>query len=163
MEQKLKQSKERGNLSEAAFEFVYSHLIKRKATTHEDYQKHFDFILKSGKTVDIKNKRRLRSDGLVCVEVVNVTGGIGWCHPLSLVDYIAFETDDDFVIVQKQDLLKILPDQINSNILRKDHIEPKSLLGKFGGRESSQFNETNQDVFTYVYFKDIEKLKIELS
>jgi hypothetical protein len=162
MKLRLEASKKYGDLAEEKFESVYHHLIKRRATELENKYKHFDFILQDGRTVDVKTYKKIRPDGYVCVEVINVYGGIGWCHPLSPVDLIAFETKVDFVIVRKQDLLHILPKDISCTIPRQDRMDIKSKIDVFTGRSSSKYFDENKDVFTYKHFDEILKIKIDL-
>lgn len=162
MDSRLKYCENHGKMAEDGFAFVFSHLIKRKSTENENKYKHFDFILKDGHTVDVKSHKKIRPDGYVCLEVINVTGGIGWCHPLSLVDLIAFETKDDWVVVLKQDLIRLLPDEINGTIPRMDRMPIEDKIGVFTGRKSSKYLDENKDVFCYVHIDEIKKYKIEL-
>lgn len=152
-----------GKRAEDIFLEKYSVKILRKGTERENKYDHIDFVLKDGRTVDVKSNTKIREDGLVCVEIINVTGGIGWCHPLSRVDLIAFQLkDESFKIVLKRDLLSILNCTIPREVRRADRIPAKELVGKVGGRKTSKYLETNKDVFTYVELTEILKLKDKL-
>ena len=162
MKAKIASCEKNGDLAENAFEFLYSHLIDRKSTLKENKYNHIDFILKDGRTVDVKAKSKITPNNNICIEVINVYGYAGWCHTLSLVDLIAFEVSDDFVIVQNKDLIKLLPDTIPCTIPRQDRMSEDKRLNVFTGRRSSKYFETNKDIFTYIPFSFIEQIKIEL-
>ena len=162
MESRIKSCENNGELAESAFAFIYSQLIDRRSTPRENKYKHIDFFLKDGRTVDVKAKTKITPNNNVCVEVINVYGSVGWCHTLSAVDLIAFETYNDFVIVQNKDLIKLLPDTIPCTIPREDRMSEKKRLNVFTGRKSSKYFETNKDVFTYIPFGLIEQIKIIL-
>ena len=79
----------------------------RKAN-REDQFRHIDYHTYFG-TIDVKAKKRIsRSDSeeqneLIWVEFLNVQGRKGWLT--SSVDVIAFERDDDFLLVKRNYLL----------------------------------------------------------
>lgn len=158
---RYKDSQIKGNRAEDLFLCSYYNQILRKASKQENMYSHIDFVLKSGQTVDVKSKTKIK-DGYVCIEVVGITGHIGWCHPLSKVDLIAFQLEDNsFKIVLKDDLLNLIDCTIPSLIQRQDRIQPKEALKKWVGRKTGKYGN-NKDVFTYVLLDNILKLKSQL-
>tara|TARA_A100001201_G_C4053401_1_gene190328 strand:- start:203 stop:691 length:489 start_codon:yes stop_codon:yes gene_type:complete len=107
----FKGSWDRGQkLEESFFELVkLRDPNARKATKSEQY-KHIDFFTSFG-SIDVKSKkRRNRADGheqdtIVWLEYKNVIGRAGWLT--SNVDILAFERDDDFILVLRKDLLRL--------------------------------------------------------
>lgn len=79
----------------------------RKASKNEQFA-HVDYKTKFG-TIDVKAKKRINrsdkeeQDDLVWLEFRNVQGKIGWLT--SNTDVIAFERDNDFVLVHRKNLL----------------------------------------------------------
>jgi len=78
--------------------------IKYRPATLEEQYKHYDYITDRG-TIDVKARKRIRrndnteQDELVWLEFKNIHGSRGWLA--SDVDYIAFERENDFVIVRR--------------------------------------------------------------
>lgn len=79
----------------------------RQATPKEQY-KHIDFFTYFG-TIDVKSKKRIgRADAdeqetIVWLEYKNVQGRDGWLVS-PFVDILAFERDDDFILVKRKEL-----------------------------------------------------------
>ena len=79
----------------------------RKANREEQFQ-HIDYFSNFG-TIDVKAKKRVsRSDSneqdeLIWVEFVNVQGREGWL--CGKTDVIAFERDQDFILIKRNHLL----------------------------------------------------------
>ena len=100
-------------------EKVFFELVKmrdpnaREATPQEQYR-HIDFVTYFG-TIDVKSKKRIgRADGdeqdtIVWLEYKNVQGKEGWL--VSEVDILAFERDDDFILVRRN-ILKDMADKL---------------------------------------------------
>ena len=156
-----------GSKAEKLFSDTYSHLIDRKSLRSEDMGLHYDYILKSGLTVDVKAYTKVKS-GFVCIEVINVRGDVGWCHPFCLVDLIAFRVEfNRFHTVLKNDLLHFIkikageiPHYTEVNRSNTNWINPR--LYQWRGRVSGKDGVTRKDVFTYITKNDLLRLKNQL-
>lgn len=84
---------------------------KARVATKQEQFAHIDFVTKFG-TIDVKAQGRLhRSDSRTqgeerWLELNNVAGREGWLLAPKL-DFLAFEREDDFVIVRRDDLRKL--------------------------------------------------------
>ena len=91
----------------------------RKANREEQFR-HIDYFSSFG-TIDVKAKKRIsRSDSdeqdeLVWVEFLNVQGRDGWLR--GQTDVIAFERDNDFVLIKRNYLLGMC--QIKCDLSKK--------------------------------------------
>lgn len=80
----------------------------REATLQEQYR-HIDWVCSAG-TIDVKGiKRKSRRGGkttdFIWIEFRNNAGGKGWLYGEQ--DFIAFELDDSFIVVRREDLKNI--------------------------------------------------------
>ena len=80
----------------------------RRATQQEQFE-HIDFVTSFG-TIDVKGRKRGpaqidEAETIVWLEYKNVVGNDGWL--VSVVDILAFERDDDFILVGRKDLLRL--------------------------------------------------------
>lgn len=91
-----------------------------KANRHEDRVLHFDYkIIKDGKLhrVEVKGMKRLnrrfaeRQDEWVTLEFRGIAGYKGWLY--GEADFIAFQTHDGFVLVKRDELVKLAEDKID--------------------------------------------------
>lgn len=153
----FKQSWERGQKLENEFYEILKlrDPNARRATPQEQY-KHIDFSTKFG-TIDVKSKKRIgRSDideqeTIVWLEYKNVQGREGWL--VSNVDILAFERDDDFILVRRKELQRMADKKCNLN----DMVE-KSCDALYKG-----YTRTGRkDLITQVKMKDIMKLNNRL-
>ena len=84
--------------------------LKYEKANRRNQFKHIDYHSSFG-TIDVKAKKRLnRGDGkeqdeFIWLEFKNVQGKAGWL--CGNTDVIAFERDDDFVLVKRKDLLEL--------------------------------------------------------
>jgi hypothetical protein len=121
-------------------ENIFESLAKEKKlnpvrTTRKQQIAHIDFILtaKNGVKyfVDVKARKRSArnnsklSDDLIWIEFKNVAGNNGWLY--GSADYIAFERENDFVIVSRANLVTLCERIVNLNSITKD---PKDALYK---------------------------------
>ena len=92
----------------------------KNAKRRENMQKHIDkYVTENGETwsVDIKaRKKTSRSnsqvqDDWIWIEFQNVRGNIGWLY--GDADHIAFETQDNFTIVEKDSLIKYVENVVD--------------------------------------------------
>jgi len=100
---------------QAVEEDFFSLLLQRdpeaRRATREEQFKHIDFVSKHG-TFDVKSMGRVnRSDSSTqgerrWLELNNVSGRVGWLLAEQL-DYLAFEREDDFIVVRREDLRKL--------------------------------------------------------
>ena len=96
--------------------------LKLQKATYKQQLSHIDFILTNENNdiflLDIKARKKISrtseafSDDLVWIEFKNVAGNQGWLYGAS--DYIAFEREDDFVIVPRNNLV-LLCERLVSN------------------------------------------------
>ena len=153
----FKESWERGQQLET--EFFQLVLIRdpnaRAATTQEQFR-HIDFVTSFG-TIDVKSKKRIgRHQGepqseWVWLEYKNVQGKNGWL--VSEVDILAFERDDDFLVVFRKDV-KLLADELcnlNETVDNKKYALYKGYTRK--GRK---------DLITLVSMADLMRLNYKL-
>ena len=124
----------------------------RRATPKEQY-KHIDFVTSFG-TIDVKSKKRIgRSDvdeqeTIVWLEYKNVQGKDGWL--VSKVDILAFERDDDFILVKRKNLLRMANELCN---LKETVDKSSDALYKGYTRKG------RQDLITQVMMKDVMELE----
>ena len=92
----------------------------KNAKRRENMQKHIDkYVTENGETwsVDIKaRKKTSRSnsqaqDDWIWIEFQNVRGNAGWLY--GEADRIAFETQDDFIIVDRSSLIDYVEDVVD--------------------------------------------------
>ena len=92
---------------------ISKHLEIKNAKRRDNIQKHIDkYVTDDAGTwsVDIKARKKTRrsdnnaQDDWIWIEFQNVRGNTGWLY--GEADYIAFETQDNFVIVKKDSLVK---------------------------------------------------------
>ena len=150
----FKQSWDRGQkLEEQFYELVkLRDPNARKATPKEQY-KHIDFYTDFG-TIDVKSKKRIgradvdEQDTIVWLEYKNVQGRDGWL--VSCVDILAFERDDDFILVKRKELQKMADElcDLTDMVTKSSEALYKGYTRK--GRE---------DLITQVKMKDIMKLE----
>jgi hypothetical protein len=119
------ESQKMGQSAESLFEDLarQKNLNPIKATKKQQIS-HIDFILTAKNNlkyfVDVKaRKKSCRSDSkvddeLVWVEFKNVSGNKGWLY--GAADYIAFEREDDFIIVSRLNLITLCDRLINKNL-----------------------------------------------
>lgn len=102
-------------------EVIFKQLAEEKGYSirvarREEQFSHIDFILKKGDEiwrVDVKGaKRKKRTDDLVDYSIVwlefkNGNGGEGWLTKENGATTIAFELENEFIIVSRKDLLKL--------------------------------------------------------
>jgi hypothetical protein len=137
-------------------DYFYKILLRRDENAQRSSQveqfKHIDFITKFG-TIDVKARKKInRKDKepqseIVWLEYRNTIGQTGWL--LSEVDIIAFEQDDHFVLVHREDLQK-MADKI-CNI--EDMVE-RAGQALYKGYTRKGW----KDLITQVKMKDILKL-----
>lgn len=105
-------------------------------------------------TIDVKSKKRIgRSDvneqeTIVWLEYKNVQGRNGWL--VSCVDILAFERDDDFILVKRKELQQMADElcDLTDMVTKSSEALYKGYTRK--GRE---------DLITQVKMKDIMKLE----
>ena len=92
---------------------ISKHLEIKNAKRRDNIQKHIDkYVTDDAGTwsVDIKARKKTRrsddnaQDDWIWIEFQNVRGNTGWLY--GEADYIAFETQDNFVIVKKDSLIE---------------------------------------------------------
>lgn len=85
-------------------------------TKEQDMYEHWDIvtILEEGKglvRIDVKGLKQLTEDGQAWIELINVHGDIGWLYAPKL-HTIAFERDDCFIFIRREDLIPIVEEKI---------------------------------------------------
>ena len=150
----FKQSWDRGQkLEDEFFELVKMRDPNARRATPKEQYRHIDFVTYFG-TIDVKSKKRIgRADGdeqdtIVWLEYKNVQGKEGWL--VSEVDILAFERDDDFILVRRS----ILHDMANSLCNLKDMVDKTSdALYKGYTRRG------REDLITQVKMRDIMNIE----
>lgn len=119
------ESQKMGESAENLFEYLakQKNLNPIKANVKQQIS-HVDFILtvKNGSKylVDVKARKKSSrtdckvSDELVWIEFKNVSGNKGWLY--GAADYIAFERENDFVIVSRKNLVTLCERLVNNNL-----------------------------------------------
>ncbi len=107
----------RGQSVETSFQDILDRRgIEYRRSTLEEQYKHFDYVTDRG-TIDVKARKRVnRSDSseqdeLVWLEFKNTAGDRGWLA--SNVDFIAFERQDDFVLIKRAYLYEMASKKCN--------------------------------------------------
>ena len=125
----------------------------RQATPQEQY-KHIDFFTYFG-TIDVKSKKRIgradvdEQETIVWLEYKNVQGRDGWLVS-PFVDILAFERDDDFILVKRKEL-----QQMADELCNLDDMVDKSSDALYKGYT----RKGRKDLITQVKMKDVMKLK----
>jgi len=105
---------------EKAEDLLFSILQKlqyhpRKSTFNENIRNHFDIVYTKGdKTIkiDVKACKRLNrkdtntNQDIIWIELRNVNGNKGWLY--GEADYIVFERENEFVFVDRKELVKLV-------------------------------------------------------
>ena len=123
-----------------------------KKANREDQFRHIDYHTNFG-TIDVKARKRIsRSDSseqdeLVWVEFLNVQGRDGWLK--SAVDIIAFERENDFLLVKRNYLLGLSQSICNLN---------KRVLTSKDALYAGYQREGRKDLISIIKMSDIESL-----
>ena len=129
-----------------------------QGTREEDLQ-HIDCHWK-GKKVDVKGLKPMHKQGYLLVEFLNIFGTAGWCSKDSRAEFIAFQFEDHFLIIEKNKLrdytIARCPSFNLDEVWRQNHISPEAGLYKWCGRYRSK------DVFTYILAEEGKKIADEI-
>ena len=135
--------------------------IVTKSTKKQDIHEHIDYIFEDSTrtkklTVDVKARKRISRDGeqqdeWMWVEFKNVLGLIGWLY--GKADLIAFELENDFIIVKRKDLLDLC-----EKIVDKTKIVTSAKLAKYVGYKRFK----RKDLISLINISDIKSLKHEI-
>jgi len=133
-------------------EIKFASLFKnfKEATKKENIYDHIDLTV-DGMTVDVKGMKKLNRDDadvnpdIHWIEFQNVRGDKGWVY--GKADYIAFETPDGFIMIDRISLLEWCREMITD---RK--IKDKKELYKLYSRKG------RKDVISLVRTEDLLKL-----
>ncbi len=117
-----KENMEIGLKTESLFEEVAKkeNFIVRKSSLSQDRHKHIDFFLEQDHfkySVDVKARKKTTrgdvkvNDEWTWIEFKNVLGRKGWLY--GEADYIAFERADDFLMVNRENLVKFCEDKVD--------------------------------------------------
>jgi hypothetical protein len=143
-------------------EDVFHELLKaegfpvRRATRKEDMFEHFDFeVNKNNKLIKYEVKARKRvsrsddnyQDELIWCEILNVLGENGWVF--ACADYIAFEREKDFVIVEREKLADFI--KLKCNLRKQAYRAEDALYCRYQRRG-------RKDCLTLIKGSDIEGL-----
>lgn len=122
-----------------------------KASKHQDIYEHWDFKVKDS-LIDVKGfKKTSRSDSHfnheeIWIELQNVRGNKGWLR--GKADYIAFEHESHFLIVNRQELLNWCKDKIKDRTFVSS---PKLALYRLYQRKD------RKDIISIIKTKDFKK------
>ena len=131
------------------------HLEVKNAKRRDNIQKHIDKYVTDDVgtwSVDIKARKKTRrsddnaQDDWIWIEFQNVRGNTGWLY--GEADYIAFETQDNFVIVKKDSLIKYVEGAVDMGKSVKYSGEAKYKTYRRAGRN---------DLLTMVELSEIKK------
>lgn len=157
----------RGHDAEEAFALAFKTknpegLLKR-ATKQQDMFDHIDWFA-GEHSYDVKSlkKRRAKDNTvdstIVWIEFKNVRGNLGWLY--GKAQRIAFELEDEFIIVNREDLRKVA-----ESLTIKKYVtspEPYHLYGRtFTHQQEIEKGYRCQDVMTFLYLSDIEEIIVD--
>jgi len=108
--------------TESLFEEIAKkeNFIVRKSSLSEDRYKHIDFFLEQDHfkySVDVKARKKTArgdvkvNDEWTWIEFKNVLGRKGWLY--GEADYIAFERAGDFLMINRENLVKFCEDKVD--------------------------------------------------
>jgi len=156
-----------GKITEDHFKSIFINCID--ATEHENIYEHWDVRIDNIK-IDIKGmKRELRNDSSVngyrhYIELRGVRGHPGWLY--GKADYFAFETIEDFLLVEKIKLQK----WVDKNIIKEEVTKPElyKLYSRVGRLDQMTLVKTSDlflisDIFVSKEDKDIDLAKLVLT
>ena len=131
------------------------HLEVKNAKRRDNIQKHIDKYITDDVgtwSVDIKARKKTRrsdnnaQDDWIWIEFQNVRGNTGWLY--GEADCIAFETQDNFVIVKKDSLIEYVENAVDMGKSVKYSGEAKYKTYRRAGRS---------DLLTMVELSEIKK------
>ena len=159
-EEHIKKSYNTGDSAENLFQ----QLTGAKPSSSDDNIKHIDYIY-NDMLVDVKGNKESARNGYLLIEFISVNGSYGWCHKKSKATHIAFQMENGFILVNKDDLRKktLSLCKINDFDVLDDIIEcvyrGNNLIDKFNGYENIKYQlfgrKNRKDVFTYIEINDI--------
>ena len=127
----------------------------RNAKRRENMQKHIDKYITDDVgtwSVDIKARKKTRrsddkaQDDWIWIEFQNVRGNAGWLY--GEADQIAFETQDNFVIVDRDSLIKYVEDAVDMG---------KSVKYSGEAKYKTYRRANRNDLLTMVELSEIKK------
>ena len=134
---------------------ISKHLEIKNARRRENMQKHIDKYVTDDVgtwSVDIKARKKTRrsddnaQDDWIWIEFQNVRGNTGWLY--GEADCIAFETQDNFVIVEKDSLIKYVENVVDMG---------KSVKYSSQARYRTYRRANRNDLLTMVELSEIKK------
>jgi len=137
----IKKEKEFANLFKESFEIIY-------ANKHENMFEHWDIKLNNIK-IDVKGIKKYKgklNDTIHYIELVNVRGDSGWLFGDG--DGFAFETFNNWIIVEKKELQEFMHDNIIDKQLYTI-IQPYKLYQR----------KNRKDIMTIINTEDLLTLK----
>jgi hypothetical protein len=152
-------------MGETAEDSFYKVLIKkgevRRASVGEN-KKHIDFFLiVNGSEIkyDVKARKKINrgdletTDSLIWLEILNVSGNDGWVRAKSGADFIAFEREKDFIILQRSLLMTLI--ELKCDLLKKVSNASQALY-------SAYTRYGRNDLLTIVKMSDLEAMEHEI-
>ena len=101
-------------------------------SSFNDEMNHIDFYLKSPEgievSVDVKSRKKINradssvNDDLTWIEFKNVQGRNGWLY--GKADFICFEREQDFVMVNRQSLAKLCEKLVDTSLINVHNSMP---------------------------------------
>ena len=134
---------------------ISKHLEIKNARRRENMQKHIDKYVTDDVgtwSVDIKARKKTRrsddnaQDDWIWIEFQNVRGNTGWLY--GEADCIAFETQDNFVIVKKDSLIEYVENVVDMG---------KSVKHSSQARYKTYRRANRNDLLTMVELSEIKK------
>lgn len=145
-------------------EFIFFNLLKQRgearAASFLEQKQHIDFLLLRGKKVikyEVKARKKINradkstNDLHVWVEFHNVSGQLGWLY--GKANYVAFEREDDFIIVETEKLKNLALKLCDLSTLVSS---PKDALYKAYRRNG------RMDLISIIKMSDIESIAKEI-
>jgi len=143
-------------------ESLFEELTGAAPTDRLHNLQHVDFVW--GKwCVDVKGFKKSQREGYVLVEFLNVQGRGGWASKQAKSTHIAFQMEDHFIIVAKNDLRDhtmglagpFIQDKVKrSHRPQKDGYGP--VANQYLGREG------RRDVYVYIARDELHKIPYEI-
>jgi dipeptidyl aminopeptidase/acylaminoacyl peptidase len=126
-----------GERAEKSFkEILINEGFTVKDATVPEQKTHVDFIATKNNQItryDVKARKRVNrqddkyQDDLIWIEIQNIWGGLGWLFGAS--DYIVFEREKDFVVVDRQKLADFVT--VHCNLRKNARYADEALYARY--------------------------------
>ena len=131
------------------------------ASARENKVGHFDFKVEGLGTIDVKSVKKISrshfkaTEDVIWLEITNDRGLDGWVKAETL-DYVAFERENDFVLVGRKLLVNIINEKCDLNNVVSNTEQALYSLYKRGWRRPD--GTVSQDSITMIRMSDVTNI-----